>query len=355
MAHPTTLAAPGATSLFVAPPRRRRPVSALSLDAVQVLTRLGLLPLAASIVSLALLSRHRLPASPRSRGRPRLYSDASILVLALLGRLWPLSTRELCLWLLRWPALATACGLPPDRVIQPAPLARRVRQLGSSPFWLLSLALLWQAIRTGLIRGRDVALDSTLLAAWTPRDGDAAWSFPTPQGRVFGYKVHVLLDRVARLPIVFLLSPANRNDLPFAYPLLWFARGVLALPLHVVRADGAYWGLALVRFIVAVLHARPIIPFNRKKQPLARVRHLVWYRLSDAARAVIERFFAAAKRSYGLHTQYAVGWEAVLRQVILTHCAILVVALLAQQAGAPELRLSPTRVLAHYQPIEAAL
>ena len=355
MAHATTLVAPSAASPSVAPPRRRRTGSALGLDAVQVLTRLGLLPLAASIVSLALLSRQRLPAATRSRGRPRLYSDASILVLALLGRLWQLSTRELCLWLLRWPALAAACGLPRDRVIHPAHLARRVRQLGPYPFWLLYLALVWQAIRTGLIRGRDVALDSTLLAAWTPRDGDAAWSFPAPNGRVFGYKVHVLLDRAARLPIVFVLSPANRNDLPFAYPLLWFARFVLALPLHVVRADGAYWGSGLVRFIVTVLRARPIIPFNRKKQPLARVRQLVWYRLSYAARAVIERFFAAAKRYYGLDTRYAVGWEAVLRPVTLTHCAILVVALVAQQAGAPELRLSPTRVLAHYQPIEATL
>ena len=355
MAHPTTLAVPGAARSSVPPPRRQRARPPLGLDAVQVLTRLGLLPLAASIVSFALLSSRRLPASHRSRGRPRRYSDASVLVLALLGRLWHLSTRELCLWLLRWPALATACGLPPGQVIHPAHLARRVRHLGPYPFWLLYLALVGQAIRTGLIRGRDVALDSTLLAAWTPRDEDAAWSFPTPKGRVFGYKLHLLLDRAARLPIVFLLSPANRNDLPFAYPLLWFARFVLALPLHVVRADGAYWGLSLVRFIVTVLHARPIIPFNRKRQPLARVRHLVWYRLSYAARAVIERFFAAAKRYYGLDTQYAVGWEAVLRQVILTHCALLVVALLAQQAGAPDLRLSPTRVLAHYQPIEAAL
>jgi hypothetical protein len=325
------------------------------LDAVQVLTRLGLLPLAVTVVGLAQFSHRRLPAGRRPRGHPQVYPDASLLVLALLGRLWHLSTRELCDWLDRWPALAAACGLPPGRVIHPAHLARRLQRLGPYPCWLLYLALVERAIRIGLIRGRDVALDSTLLAAWSPHDSDAAWSYPSPKGRVFGYKVHVLLDRAARLPIVFLVSPANRNDLPFAYPLLGFARFVLALPLHVVRADGAYWGLALVRFIVTVLGARPIIPFNRKKQPLARVRHLVWYRLSYAARAVIERFFAAAKRYYGLDTPYAIGWDAVVRQVTLTHCAILVVALLAHQAGAPQLRLSPTRVLAHYQPIEATL
>ena len=52
--------------------------------------------------------------------------------------------------------------------------------------------------------------------------------------------------------------------------------------------------VALVRFIVCMLRARPIIPFNRNKQPPARARHLAWARLSYAARAVIERFFGLA-------------------------------------------------------------
>lgn len=353
MIDPIVSVAADATAATVPPPRRRRAARPLGLDAVRVLTRLGLLPLATSVVALAALSRRRLPPRVRLRGRPRTYADASILLLALLGRLWHLSTREVCDWLGRWPALAAACGLPSGRVIHPAHLSRRVRRLGPYPFWLLYLALVRRAIRGGLIGGRDVALDSTLLAAWTAADPDAAWSFPSARGRIFGYKVHVLLDRAARLPILFLLSPANRNDLPFAYPLLGLARSLLGLPLRIVRADGAYWGLALVRFIVAVLGARPIIPFNRKKQPLARVRHLAWYRLSYAARAVIERFFGVAKRHYHLDAAEAVGWEPVLLRVTLTFCAILVVALAAQHAGAPALRLSPTRVLAHYLPVEA--
>jgi Transposase DDE domain len=342
----------GATVESVPPPRRRRAARQLGLNAVQVIRGLGLLPLAVSVVGLALLSQRRLPARTRRRGRPPTYSDASVLLLTVLGRLWQLSTREVCEWLARWPALATACGLPGGRVIHPAHLSRRVRQLGPYPCWLLYLALVWRAIQAGLITGRDVVLDSTLLAAWTPLDPDAAWSFPTPKGRVFGYKVHVLLDRAARLPILFLLSPANRNDLPFAYPLLGLARFLFGLPLRIIRADGAYWGWALIRFIVTVLRARPIIPFNRKKQPLARVRHLVWYRLSYAARAIIERFFGVAKRHYRLDTTDAVGWEPVLLRVTLTCSAILIVALAAQQAGAPHLRLSPTRVLAHYLPVQ---
>lgn len=153
----------------------------------------------------------------------------------------------------------------------------------------------------------------------------------------------------------FLLSPANAHDLPFAYPLLGAGRFLLGLPIRVVRADGADWGLQLVRFIVVVLGVHPIIPFNRKNQRLARVRHLVWYRLSYLRHAIIEHFFAAAKRYDHLDTAYATGYETVLIRVTLTFCAIVLVALAAQRAGAPELRLSPTRVLAHYQPIEQHL
>ena len=345
-----------ATAAVVPPPRKRPAPPALELHAVQVLSLLGLLPLAASVVGLAALSHRRLAAHTRRRGRRRTYSDASILVIALLSRLGHLSTREVCLWLRRWPALAAACGLPDGRVIHHAHLSRRVRALGPYPFWLLYLALVCQALRCGLLRGRDVVLDSTLLPAWSTRDPDAAWSYPTPRkGRVFGYKVHVLLDRVARLPLFFLLSPAHRNDLPFAYPLLWSARLIFGLSYHVVRADGGYWGQGLYQWIRTVLGAHPIIPFNRKRQPLDTVRHLVYWPLSYAARAIIERFFAVAKRYYHLDTAYAVGWDAVLLRVTLTFCAILVVALAAHQAGAPELRLSPSRVLAHYLPVEEAL
>lgn len=103
-----------------------------------------------------------------------------------------------------------ARGLPSERVIAPAHVTRRVKKLGAYPFGLLYLALVWRSLRSGLLDGRDVVIDSSLLAAWSKGDSDAAWSFPSPvRGYVFGSKVHVLLDRAARLPLFFLLSPAN--------------------------------------------------------------------------------------------------------------------------------------------------
>ena len=137
--------------------------------------------------------------------------------------------------------------------------------------------------------------------------------------------------------------------------MLWVGRFLLRLPIHVVRANRARRGFVLVRFIVTVIKARPIIPSNRKKQPLARAPHPAWFRLSYSIHSIIERFLATAKRYYDLDTRYVEGWDAVLSRVSLTFCAILVVALLAEQAGYPELRLSPIRILAHYLPVEETI
>jgi hypothetical protein len=73
---------------------------------------------------------------------------------------------------------------------------------------------------------------------------------------------------------------------------------------------------------------------------------------APAPHAVIERFFAAAKRSSGLGTADCLGRRVVLLQVTLTSCAIVRPA--PRRLGA-DLRLSPTRVLAHYLPVEQAL
>ena len=351
----STRVPPALTSGGDVPPPRRRQSAPLHLTALQLVALLGLLPLAATAVGLATSSRRRLAARAARRGRPRTYADATVLLVALLARLWQLSTREVCAWLRQWPALADACGLPAGRVIHPAHLGRRARALGPYPCGLLFLLLVWQALQAGLVTGRDVVLDSTFLAAWSRRDPGAGWSRPVDEGGRYGYKVHLLLDRRARLPLLFLLTSAQRNDGPLAYPLLRAARLVFRLPLRVVRADGGYWSWGLWRFVTRVLDARCLIPFNRKWLPLEAVPFLTWWPIGYGLRAVIERAFAVLKRYYGLGTAYAAERDAVLRRTALTFAATLVVALAAHRCGAPDLRLSPSRVLAHCFPAQERL
>lgn len=80
------------------PPHRRTMVTALHLDALTLVTRLELLALCRVAVQLA----HRqcpppLPAGPG--GAPRVYTEETLVLLALLRTLWRLSCRELHDWL----------------------------------------------------------------------------------------------------------------------------------------------------------------------------------------------------------------------------------------------------------------
>jgi hypothetical protein len=90
----------------------KRPV-ALHLDALTLVRRLHLLTLCRVAVRLA---QQRCPPhlSAGPGGRPRRYHDESLLLLALVRTLWRLSYQDLHDWLVAWPALAFACGLPAD-------------------------------------------------------------------------------------------------------------------------------------------------------------------------------------------------------------------------------------------------
>ena len=114
--------APCLSTAPVPPPCYQRALAkrgpALHIDALTLVTRLHLL----ALCRLAVQQAHRhcpppLPAGPG--GAPRRYSDASLLLPALLRTLWRLSPRAMTAWLQAWPALARACGLPPKAGGQP--------------------------------------------------------------------------------------------------------------------------------------------------------------------------------------------------------------------------------------------
>jgi hypothetical protein len=91
---------------------------ALHIDALTLIRTLHLLAPCRLAVRLA----HRrcappLPAGPG--GAPRVYQEESLLLIALVRTLWRLSYQDMHDWLVAWPALALACGLPLDRTGRP--------------------------------------------------------------------------------------------------------------------------------------------------------------------------------------------------------------------------------------------
>ncbi len=334
---------------------KRRPT--LHLDALTLVTRLHLLALCRLAVHLA---QYRCPPSlpAGSGGWPRRYSEESLLLLALLRTLWRLSYQDLHDWLVAWPALALACGLPTDAhghlwVPSASQQSRRRAQGGAPPCESLLVVLVRLARHERLIGGRDLIVDSAPILAWRRPDPDAAVGHaPHHHTRplLLGYRVYTLLCRGSGLPLLFFLAPANGHDAPFAQPLLAWAVHLYGLRPRVIRLDAGNWGLRLIAWIHTALGAVACIPWNPKRQKNRTQLPPTWTAQELGKRTSIERFFGRVFSLFGVFRMQRpplAGWSAVACQVALTYAATIVVALAAQQAGHPDLIRSPKRVLTH--------
>src|SRR6266581_7019600 len=137
---------------------------ALHIDALTLVTTLHLLTLCRLAVRLA--HRRCPPPLPAGKGgRPRSYSEESLLLISLLRTLWRLSYQDMHDWLKSWPALALACGLPlghdgRPRIPSPSQQCKRSQAAGAPlPEALFVLSVL-TAIRRRLIGARDLIIDS---------------------------------------------------------------------------------------------------------------------------------------------------------------------------------------------------
>lgn len=353
------MASLNSSSLTPVPPPayHRRQAScrpALHLDALTLVTQLHLLALCQLAVRLA---RWRcpppLPAGPG--GHPRVFSEESLLVIALLRTLWRLSYQDMTDWLRSWPALALACGLPLSPSGQPrVPSAsqqwKRGRAAGAPVGEALLIVAVQTAIRRRLIGARDLIIDSAPILAWGRRDPDAQVGHAPahhPRPLLRGYRVHTLLCRGSGLPLLFLLSPANVHDAPFAQPLLTWAIALYQVAPRIIRLDAGYWGVRLIVWIHTTLGAVAVIRWNPKRQRNRSCLPPTWTAEELGKRTSIERFFGRVFLFFRLQRPPLCGWSAVATQVALTYAATIVVALAAQQAGRLDLIRSPKQVLAH--------
>ncbi len=191
----------------VPPPAYHRTLSgALHLDALTLMSRLHLLELCALAVQVA-QQRCPPPLPTGPGGAPRVSREEVLLLLALLRTMWRMSYQDLNGWLVAWPALALAYGLPTDATGWPCvPSAslqcRRAAQAGAPSVELLVVVMARLARRVRLIGGRD------------------------------------LLATAVRL---YRLRPP-------------------------VRLDAGYWSLHLIRWIHTTLGVDGVAPWNPKRQ-----------------------------------------------------------------------------------------
>ncbi len=162
--------------------------------------------------------------------------------------------------------LAVACGLPRDRQGQlrfpsPSQQCKRRQHAGTPVHEILLVLSVLHALHSGLMRARDLIIDSAPILAWCKADADAAVGHaPThhPRPLLRGYRVHTLLCRGSGRPLHFLVSPANVHDAPFARPILESAMHLYQIRPRVIRLDAGYWGLRLIAWIHACLESSPL-------------------------------------------------------------------------------------------------
>jgi hypothetical protein len=293
--------------------------------------------------------RPALPA-PTRRGPKVVYQDESILVVALVQVAWQLGYEEVIDYFRGQPTAAEQAGFRSDRVISVGQYWERRRALGILPFWFFFIALVGQLIRLGVISGTDVILDATTQQAWFHDDPEAGWSFPKPwHGSVWGYKVHTVLCRWSQLPLMFLVTSANRQESLLAIPLLTLTVVCFGLNIQLVRADAGYFTTAIMVFIRTALGASFVIDYNLRrkgKRFLATLFFIDQWRFHLRPRAIIERHFAWAKRYFGLESGRWAGLVAAYQHTALVYSVMLAVALIAHRYQRPDLAGSRTKVLA---------
>ena len=339
-------------------PLQSRLKERLKLKPVVFLTAINALALAQWACQSHFGLRHAALPKPR-RGVPQVYTDASILLLALVQTAWRFSYNGLLEYLAEQRDLALAVGLPYDkrgrvRCISQSQYWERRQALGLRPYLLFMVGLVWQLMRLGVITGRQVILDATRLRAWQHADPGADWSKYRGTRALFGYKVHALLCRTSALPLFCVVTPASFHEAHLAAPMLLVAVLLYGLRIGVVYADAAYYETKVLRFIVQVLHAWPAVDYNprrRGKRALATFAFIwAWRRGVLWPRRAIERHFACAKRYFGLKHFQCWTYLRVSQYVILTYCVILGVALAAERYRRPDLRHSRAKVLARAMP-----
>lgn len=289
-------------------------------------------------------------------GRPQLYGDVSILLMAVVQSVWRKSYEQIVDKIATDEELARALGF--TRLTRTGKLCtickgrywERRMALGVLPFLFFFLGLVGELMRLGVISGTALIVDSTLLWAWYHDDPGATWQKYARKKPVFGYKVHALLCAQNILPVFVLVTPAHVHDSLVGWFLVLVAAILYGFRVLVVYADAAYFDRRFFRVVHDILGAHPAVDYNVRragKRKLATLFFLgQWRRLVIRPRSAIERHFAWMKRYFGLKYFQCYTLLRVTQFVLLTYSAALAVAFAAQRYQRPDLLRRRAMVLA---------
>lgn len=260
---------------------------------------------------------------------------------------------------------------------------RFARRIGVDGMMQILSVMVVRLMQAGIIRGRSVSLDATIISAWfkddrtkkderhlktcrheKSKDRDASWGYDHHRDRyVYGYKVHVLLDSQTALPIALTVTAAGYGE---NRTVAWFVTMILKLGIHVKKffADMGYDTNEARLLVAGTLEAMPFIPLQTRnckgateKEKKAR-RKLLAYRFyvknfikrfwvdpgskrfdrECDVRTFSEQVFSVGKGSLSLDSLMHGGREWATLHSVAICVVMLAVARTATEVGRPDLK-----------------
>jgi len=259
----------------------------------------------------------------RTRGRPR-YPDKPMLNALMLIPFGVASENELARKLAEIPSLSEDCGFEKKRTPSQPTINRFKHRLGVEGLKRIFRRLVSRLVGEGVIHGKAEVVDATPIDAFKS-DSDAEWGFKAKNKPFFGYKVSVVSDFKAELPIGVMIASANQHENQSFKPLVEAAKE------HGLKASricgDAIHDNTETRLLVKSLGAKSFIDQNprrrkrKKKHPSRTYKRL---------KSSVERVFSRAKKILNLENVRVRGIKSITIHVLTAFTAMLAVAVAAK-------------------------
>jgi len=134
--------------------------------------------------------------------------------------------------------LAKICGFDKDEIPDSTTFSNFWKEMGVNPVEDVYMRMVKNLAKRGVIKGKIISMDSTLLAGFKG-DFGAKWGFSTTKGWIFGYKIHMVVDAEQEIPLGFIVTSGDKSDMDHFIPLIDKAKE-LGIDFEIVLADKGY-------------------------------------------------------------------------------------------------------------------
>lgn len=289
--------------------------------------------------------------------------------------------------------LRDACCSDDGRVMDHTTLCYFMGNLTEEDLTTIFIQLVKECQNYKIIDGKYLAIDATHLFAWynTRRDTNkhpidgASWGRKSKKFSFFGYKLHILVDCKAELPIAFIISTGKDHDSTHFIPLLEFTKENYGeLVDSEIFSDSAYWQPNLVDKAKVILKAELYSAINPRRNKIwkkiktairlffikydrppetneelmavlgqqtldkygiqikqviqaenSKLMRAVKERMNRQYRAAVERVFSRLKRFLRLNSLRTQKWASVKKHIIMSMIVMLLMALVMKRKGIP--------------------